>query len=368
MAFEKFRRPKPPAWARAESERPRRPNRPGKPDKSGKPGKPADRAEPPSRPGRPGSRRPGGKRAPAECPRPKRREDAAPLETMPAYAPGIRARRADNARARAREDKTPAGPPAKAGTVARGAATAAPTALPSFLQPDDTSERLQNVLARRGVASRRGAAALIADGRVRVGGETVTEPGFRVTPDAAIEVDGRPLADHDEAVHTYLYHKPVGEVCSVDGQGARTVLEAFRSLHLRLVPVGRLDKESEGLLLVSNDGDLIHRLTHPKFGHRKVYDVAVDKAPDAGKLEILRSPLIIEGYRIRPVPVTDFGEGRLRFVLSEGRHRQIREMCRMAGLRVLRLKRIAFDGLLLEDQAPGTFRELTADEIAALMR
>ncbi len=228
--------------------------------------------------------------------------------------------------------------------------------------------RLQNLLAQRGVASRRAAAELIRAGRVGVGGETVLEPGARVSPDARLTLDGRPLANASEPRRTFLYHKPVGEVCSTDGQGARSVLEAFRGLKLRLVPVGRLDKESEGLLLVSNDGDLIQRLTHPRFAHRKVYEVWVDRDPTPRQLETLRSPLVLEGYRIRPVPVTPLAPRRLRFVLSEGRHRQIRLMCEQAGLRVRRLRRVSLSGLTLGALPPGRYRELTPEETDALRR
>lgn len=230
---------------------------------------------------------------------------------------------------------------------------------------EEALERLQNLLAQRGVASRRGAAELIRAGRVRVGDVVVTEPGQRVAPEAKIFVDGKPLQAQAEPHRTFLYHKPVGEVCSTDGQGARSVLEAFRKIPLRLVPVGRLDKESEGLLLVSNDGDLIHRLTHPRYQHRKVYDVEVDASPTPQQLTLLRSPLVLEGYRIRPVPVTPLSANTLRFVLSEGRHRQIRLMCAQAGLEVLRLKRVALSNLTL-DVPPGAFRELTPAEIARL--
>lgn len=232
--------------------------------------------------------------------------------------------------------------------------------------PTEPAERLQNLLARRGVASRRAAAALIRAGRVTVGGRVVAEPGARVPPDAALALDGRPVAAAEGPRRTFLYNKPVGEVCSADGQGARTVLEAFRGLGLRLVPVGRLDKASEGLLLVSNDGPLIQRLTHPRFGHRKTYEVEVDAEPTGRQLTLLRSPLVIEGYRIRPVPVERLGGRRLRFVLSEGRHRQIRQMCEQAGLRVRRLRRVAFAGLTLGALPPGRFRPLSPAEVAAL--
>ena len=227
-------------------------------------------------------------------------------------------------------------------------------------------ERLQNLLARRGVASRRGAADLIRAGRVRVDGLTVAEPGARVAESARIEVDGRLLRVAEEPHRTFLYNKPVGEVCSTDGQGARSVLEAFRGVGLRLVPVGRLDKESEGLLLVSNDGALIQRLTHPRFGHSKTYEVEVNAVPTEAQLRILRGPMTLEGYQIRPVRVEALGGRRLRFILTEGRHRQIRLMCEQARLRVTRLRRVALGTLRLGALPPGRWRALTPAELAAL--
>ncbi len=227
-------------------------------------------------------------------------------------------------------------------------------------------ERLQNLLARRGVASRRGAADIIRAGRVRVDGVTVTEPGARIAETAHIEVDGRLLKAKEEPHRTFLYHKPVGEVCSTDGQGARSVLEAFRGINLRLVPVGRLDKESEGLLLVSNDGALIQRLTHPRFGHTKIYEVEVNAVPTEAQLAILRGPMTLEGYKIRPVRVETLGGRRLRFTLTEGRHRQIRQMCEQAHLRVTRLRRVALGTLRLGSLPPGRWRELSAAELNAL--
>ncbi len=229
-----------------------------------------------------------------------------------------------------------------------------------------TDERLQNILAQRGIASRRGAADLIKAGRIAVAGKIIREPGYRVPAEVSLSLDGKRITAKAEPLHTYLYHKPVGEVCSTDGQGARSVLETFARLKLRLVPVGRLDKESEGLLLISNDGPLIQHLTHPRYAHKKVYDVEVDREPSAQQLAKLRSPLILEGYRIRPVPVTPLAPQKLRFVLSEGRHRQIRLMCEQAGLKVTRLVRIALSNLLLGDLKPGTYRELSPAEIAKL--
>ena len=231
----------------------------------------------------------------------------------------------------------------------------------------DDLERLQNILAQRGIASRRGAADMIREGRITVDGHCVIEPGLRVSPTAMIACDGRPIPLRAEPHRTFLYHKPVGEVCSTDGQGSRSVLESFHRFRERLVPVGRLDKDSEGLLLISNDGALIQQLTHPRYAHTKVYEVEVNVVPTEEQLNKLRSPLVIEGYRIRPVPVKQLQPRLLQFKLSEGRHRQIRQMCEQANLRVRRLRRVALSGLRLGSLPPGHYRELTAAELKLLL-
>lgn len=230
----------------------------------------------------------------------------------------------------------------------------------------ETLERLQNLLAQRGIASRRGAAELIRAGRVTVEGAVITEPGLRVDPMSQICVDNKPIALRAEPHRTFLYHKPVGEVCSTDGQGSRSVLDSFRAFKERLVPVGRLDKDSEGLLLISNDGALIQQLTHPRYAHQKIYEVEVNMEPTQQQLDCLRRPLVIEGYRIRPVPVKVLRPRLLQFTLSEGRHRQIRQMCEQAHLRVRRLRRVALSGLRLGALPPGHYRELTATELQQL--
>ena len=157
-----------------------------------------------------------------------------------------------------------------------------------------------------------------------------------------------------------------------DPFGGPTVAELVKTSE-RLVPVGRLDKDSEGLLLMSNDGDLVNRLTHPRFAHRKTYLVKVAGRWSADKLATLRSPLTLDdGYTIRPVPVEevrDLGANvrLLKFVLTEGRKRQIRKMCSAAHLVVLSLRRIAVGAFELpRDLAPGAWRDLTAAELAAL--
>ena len=238
---------------------------------------------------------------------------------------------------------------------------------------NETGERLQNVLAHAGVASRRGAAALVESGAVTVDGVVVREPGARVGASAVVRVHGRAIASA-ERKRTIVLYKPVGVVSTMsDPFGEPTVAELVKGVPERLVPVGRLDKDSEGLLLMSNDGDLVNKLTHPRFEHRKTYLVKVAGRWSEEKLATLRSPLTLDdGYTIRPVPVEvvdDFGANvrLLKFVLKEGRKRQIRKMCSAAHLVVLTLKRVAVGSFgLPRDLKPGEWRDLTAEEIAAL--
>ena len=234
-------------------------------------------------------------------------------------------------------------------------------------------ERLQNILAHAGVASRRKSAEIIAEGRVTVDGVVVREPGLKVDPAAvAVKMDGKPVAVAEKR-RTVVLYKPVGVLSSMsDPFGGRTVAELVK-VPERLVPVGRLDKDSEGLLLMSNDGELVNRLTHPRYEHRKTYLVKVAGRWSADKLEILRSPLTLDdGYTIRPVPVEVVREWEnntrlLKFTLGEGRKRQIRKMCSAAHLVVLSLKRVAVGGFELpKELAPGEWRDLTAAELELL--
>ena len=204
-------------------------------------------------------------------------------------------------------------------------------------------ERLQNILAHRGVASRRHSAVIISEGRVTVDGIVCTEPGARFDPaKAVIRVDGRPLA------------------ASVEKQE-------------RLVPVGRLDKDSEGLILLSNDGDLSLKLTHPRYEHEKTYIVRAAGRWSEDKLDVLRGPVTMpDGYVTRPVPVEVLRKQEnnvhlLLFKLKEGRKRQIRYMCSAAHLVVLSLKRVQISKLRLDENLkPGEWRDLTESELALL--
>ena len=233
-------------------------------------------------------------------------------------------------------------------------------------------ERLQNVLSHAGVASRRRAAEMIEAGRVTVDGLVVNRPCERVDPAAArICVDGAPLAA-GEAKRTIMLYKPAGVLSSTsDPFGGRTVADLVRGqVAERLVPVGRLDRDSEGLLLMSNDGDLTLRLTHPRFEHEKTYVVKVAGRWSEEKLRILRGPVKMpDGYVTRPAPVTVLrrqadNTALLEFRLREGRKRQIRYMCSAAHLVVLSLVRVAIGGLRLPpDLRPGEWRDLSAEEI-----
>ena len=233
-------------------------------------------------------------------------------------------------------------------------------------------ERLQNILAHAGVSSRRGAAALIEGGAVTVDGLVVREPGARFGESARICVNGRPIAAAEKR-RTIVLNKPVGVLSTMsDPFGGRTVAELVKAPE-RLVPVGRLDKDSEGLLLMSNDGALVNELTHPRFEHKKTYLVKVAGRWSAEKLAVLRSPIKMDdGYVIRPVPVEvvkDYGDNTrlLRFVLSEGRKRQIRRMCSAAHLVVLTLKRVSVGAFELPTELkPGEWRDLSAAEVALL--
>lgn len=237
-------------------------------------------------------------------------------------------------------------------------------------------ERLQNVLAHAGVASRRGAAAIIEAGRVTVDGVVVREPGLRVDAEkASVAVDGRAVGA-PERKRTIMLYKPVGVLSTVsDPFGGKTVADMLRGkVKERLVPVGRLDKDSEGLLLMTNDGDLALKLTHPRYEHEKTYVVKAAGRWSDDKLRILRGPVEMpDGYVTRPVPVELVSTGRdnvheLVFRLKEGRKRQIRYMCSAAHLVVLSLKRVAIGTLHLPaDLKPGEWRDLEREETDAVL-
>lgn len=234
--------------------------------------------------------------------------------------------------------------------------------------------RLQKLLSERGVASRRAAAQMIEAGRVRVNGDVVTEPGYRVAVGSdAVSADGATLPAGKEEARTIMLYKPRGYICSASARQGRTVYDLVRDVPERIVPVGRLDKNSEGLLLMSNDGDLIHELTHPRFDHAKTYEVTVSGTVARGTLRQLRSDMLIDGYRIRRTRVRRLRSAEdgkrtvLEFVLKEGRNRQVRRMCAAAGLRVHRLVRCRVGGLSVSGLQPGAWKNVDRSERLAVL-
>jgi len=229
--------------------------------------------------------------------------------------------------------------------------------------------RLQKVLADRGVASRRHAGELIAAGRVRVEGEVVRELGTKVPPDARIEVDGRGVAAAQRIRYVAL-HKPAGIVSSARAERGRSSVTDLIGAHERLYPVGRLDVDSEGLVLLTNDGEWAERVMHPRYGHDREYDVTVRGTITEEAVARLRHGVPLEEGVARAHRVTvvarDRDGGRLRLVLRTGWKRQVRRMCVAVGLRVLRLVRTRIGPLALGRLAPGTWRELTPREVRAL--
>lgn len=225
--------------------------------------------------------------------------------------------------------------------------------------------RIQKLFSDSGILSRRAAEAEILKGNVTVNGR-VAQLGDKVDPDQdEILFCGRPIRSRGEKPHRYvLINKPRGIVCTAKDEKGRTpVTSLVRIPDTRLYPVGRLDMDSDGLLLLTDDGKLTNRLTHPRHEIPKIYHVTVSPAPTKDQLAVLRSPMTIDGYRLLPVKIRVLEETVLEMQLYEGRNRQIRKMCDAVGLKVKQLTRVAIGTLLLGDLAPGQWRELTPQEI-----
>ena len=227
-------------------------------------------------------------------------------------------------------------------------------------------ERLQKIIARYGLASRRKAEELIAARRVRVNSNTAMPGDTADEAEDVIEVDGVRLRREPERVYLML-NKPRGYVTTLkDERGRKTVAELVASLGVRLYPVGRLDLDSEGLLILTNDGAVANCLMHPSHNIAKTYEVDVSGADPAEAAEIIRSITELEGYAVRPAEVTVLPGRRLSVTIHEGRNRQVRKLCELAGLRVHRLVRVSEGELRLGNLPPRAWRCLTAEEIAYL--
>jgi 23S rRNA pseudouridine2605 synthase len=227
--------------------------------------------------------------------------------------------------------------------------------------------RLAKYLAHAGVASRRAAEKVIAGGRVSVDGKIVLDPARDVGEDSRVTVDGRAL-DGPETRVVYALHKPLGVLSTAhDPRGRTTVLDLLSDEQRRLYPVGRLDADSSGLILLTNDGELANRLTHPRFEVPKTYRALLGGDPvREGALEMLHRGVELEDGPTAPARVRRVKKNLIELTISEGRNRQVRRMCEAIGHPVLALERIAFGRLRLEGLAPGAYRRLSELETGRL--
>lgn len=232
---------------------------------------------------------------------------------------------------------------------------------------NDEGERLQKVLARAGFGSRRTCEELIASGRVRINGD-VAELGRRVDVDAdEVRVDGALVGVRPGHVHLLL-NKPTGVVTTADDPQGRPTVVSLVPDDPRVFPVGRLDMDTEGLLLLTNDGDLAHRLTHPSFGIEKEYIAHVEGEPTRGAVRRLREGIELEDGMTAPAGANLLAPSIIRITIHEGRNRQVRRMCEAIGHPVKRLIRTRIGPLSDRSLKPGSWRELTQKELRALER
>jgi pseudouridine synthase len=234
--------------------------------------------------------------------------------------------------------------------------------------------RLNKFLAHAGVCSRREADRWIAEGRVSVNGQVVLELGEKIDPRVdRVQANGKPVRGEEEKLLYILLHKPAGRVVSVnDPFGRPTVMDILKHLSARIYPVGRLDLDTEGVLLLTNDGDLALRLTHPRFGITKVYEVRVDGEPREADLDKVRHGLFLEGRRTAPARILlvrrSHRHATLKMEIHEGRKREIRKMFEAIGFPVSSLVRTEFAGLTLDELKPGQWRYLRTAEVKRLRK
>ncbi len=228
----------------------------------------------------------------------------------------------------------------------------------------ESRERLQKVLARAGIASRRASEEMIQAGRVTINGRTASL-GDKAADADHIELDGIPVLRDPNLVH-YLLHKPRDVVSTASDTGNRQTVVDLVPSAIRVYPVGRLDADSEGLIILTNDGDLTHRLTHPSFGVPKEYLVHVEGAPQRSALRALREGIQLEDGMTAPAQVSMPDQGLLKITIHEGRNRQVRRMCDAVGHPVVRLVRVRIGPITDSSLIAGSWRELTNEEVRSL--
>ncbi|HWP32111.1 MAG TPA: pseudouridine synthase [Solirubrobacterales bacterium] len=224
--------------------------------------------------------------------------------------------------------------------------------------------RLAKFLAHGGVASRRGAEAIIASGRVTVDGEVVVDPARDVGASDDVRVDGRPVGEEQREV--WAVNKPAGVVSTAREPGRRQAVVELVDSAARLYPVGRLDADSTGLLLLTNDGELANRLTHPRFEVEKAYRVELRRPPSDADLRRLAQGVELEDGQTAPAEVRRLGEREIEIVLREGRNRQVRRMAEAIDNRVVALRRVRFGPITLGSLPVGEARRLSEEEIGRL--
>lgn len=227
--------------------------------------------------------------------------------------------------------------------------------------------RLARYLAHAGVASRRAAEELVRAGRVTVAGETVTDPARDVDETSGVAFDGEAVRPETHVV--YALNKPAGVVSTARDTHGRPTVTGLVPGERRLYPVGRLDADTTGLILLTNDGDLANRLTHPRYGVEKTYVATVEPASVSQvALRRLREGVTLEDGRTAPARARSAGAGRIELTIREGKKRQVRRMCEAVGHRVVALERVAFGPLRLGDLRPGAHRRLSKAEVERLRK
>ncbi len=226
--------------------------------------------------------------------------------------------------------------------------------------------RLVKYLAHSGVASRRAAERLIADGRVRVGGEVVRDPARDVDASSAVEVEGRPVSPEPREV--WLLNKPAGVTSTAREPGRRRAVTELVDSPRRLYPVGRLDADSTGLILVTNDGELANRMTHPRFEVPRTYRARLRRPPSETDLRALRAGVELDDGPTAPARVRRVSPRVIEITIREGRNRQVRRMAEAVGNEVLELERIAFGSMRLGDLPEGQARKLSRAELRRLWK
>lgn len=229
--------------------------------------------------------------------------------------------------------------------------------------------KLHKYMAKCGVASRRKSEVLIQEGRVKVNGHLITSLGSMYEAGDVVVVDGRVIEMESDLIYIML-HKPMDCVTTVDDQFDRkTVLDYVKDVKERIYPVGRLDYQTTGLLLLTNDGDLSYKITHPSSHFEKVYEAKIKSMPDPESIKALESGLVIDGYQTSPAKFRVLKQKPdlwVEITIHEGRNRQVRKMLDQVGQPVLALKRVAVGGLRLGNLPYGKYRHLTKEEISLL--